>query len=44
MRRGSRTRVETFLNLDLYVASGAYKKGSFEDFLWRRGLTEERVE
>lgn len=43
MRRGSRTKVDAFMNLDLYVASGAYKKGSFEDFLWR-GLKEEKIE
>ena len=44
MRRGSRTTVDAFMKFDLYVTSGAFKKGSFEDFLWRRGLTEERVE
>ena len=44
MRRGSRTKVDAFMNLDLYVASGAYKQGSFEDFLARRGLKEARVE
>jgi thioredoxin-related protein len=44
MRRGSRTKVDAFMNLDLYVASGAYKKGSYEDFLAQRGLREETVE
>ena len=44
MRRGSRTKVDAFMNLDLYVASAAYKKSSFDDFLARRGLKEEKVE
>src|SRR5258705_8494564 len=44
MRRGSRTTVDAFMKFDLYVTSGEYKKGSFEEFLLRRGLTEARVE
>jgi thioredoxin-related protein len=44
MRRGSRTRVEAFMKFDLYVASGAYRQSSFEDFLAQRGLREEEVE
>jgi thioredoxin-related protein len=44
MRRGSRTGVEAFLRYDQYVESGAYRQQSFEEFLGRRGLTEERVE
>jgi thioredoxin-related protein len=44
MRRGSRTTVDAFMKFDLYVTSGQYKKGSFEEFLLRRGLTEARVE
>jgi thioredoxin-related protein len=44
MRRGSRTKVDAFMKFDLYVASGAYQQGSFEDFLARRGLREDPVE
>jgi len=44
MRRGSRTPVEAFMQFDLYVASGAYKRGSFEDFLLQRGLSEAKAE
>ena len=44
MRRGSRTKVDAFMKFDLYVASGAYRQASFEDFLARRGLREEPVE
>jgi thioredoxin-related protein len=44
MRRGSRTQVDAFMKFDLYVASGAYKQASFEDFLARRGLDEAKAE
>ena len=44
MRRGSRTKVDAFMQFDLYVTSGEYRKVSFEEFLWRRGLREEKVE
>lgn len=44
MRRGSRTTVDAFMKFDLFVTSGEYKKGSFEEFLLRRGLTEAHVE
>ena len=44
MRRGSRTRVDAFMKFDLYVASGAYRRSSFDDFLARRGLREDKVE
>jgi thioredoxin-related protein len=44
MRRGSRTRVEAFMKFDLYVASGAYRQATFENFLARRGLDEAKVE
>ena len=44
MRRGSRTKVDAFMKFDLYVASGEYRQGSFEDFLARRGLREDPVE
>ena len=44
MRRESRTRVNEFWKYDLYVAGGAYKQGSFEEFLAKRGLREERPE
>jgi hypothetical protein len=42
MRRDSRTSVNEFWKYDLYVAGGAYKQGSFEEFLAKRGLREER--
>ena len=44
MRRGSRTGVEAFMRYDAYVASGAWRQASFEEFLAQRGLREERVE
>ena len=44
MRRGSRTKVDAFMKFDLYVASGAYKRSSFESFLAQRGLREDPVE
>jgi len=42
MRRGSATPVEAFLQFDQYVSSGAYRNGSFEDFLAQRGLHEAK--
>lgn len=44
MRSGSRTRVNEFWKYDLYVAGGGYRQGSFEEFLVKRGLREERPE
>jgi thioredoxin-related protein len=44
MRRGSRTPVEAFMQFDLYVAGGAYKRSSFGDFLAQRGLREAKAE
>jgi thioredoxin-related protein len=44
MRGGSRTRVNEFWKYDLYVAGGGYRQGSFEEFLAKRGLREERPE
>lgn len=44
MRRGARAKVNDFWKYDLYVASGAYKDGTFEEFLVRRGLREENSE
>jgi thioredoxin-related protein len=44
MRRGSRTRVNEFWKYDLYVAGGGYRQGTFEEFLVKRGLREERSE
>jgi thioredoxin-related protein len=44
MRRGSRTRVNEFWKYDLYVAGGGYRQGSFEEFLAKRGLREEKAE
>jgi thioredoxin-related protein len=44
MRSGSRTGVNEFWKYDLYVAGGGYKQGSFEEFLAKRGLREERPE
>ena len=41
MRRGSRTRADSFMTYDLYVAGGAYKRMTFEEFLTRRGLSED---
>ncbi|MCC7485833.1 MAG: thioredoxin family protein [Burkholderiales bacterium] len=43
-RRGARARASEFLLYDLYVMSGAYRQGSYEDFLARRGLRDERPE
>lgn len=39
--RGSRTSVNEFWQYDLYVAGGAYKDGTYEQFLARRGLRSE---
>lgn len=44
MRRGSRTKVDAFMKFDLYVASGAYRRASFESFLAARGLREDAVD
>jgi len=44
MRRGSRTAVDAFVLFDLYVSSGDYRQTSFEDFLARRGVREEKLE
>jgi|SRR5215471_3518789 len=44
MRRGSRTTVNEFWKYDLYVAGGGYKQGTFEEYLVKRGLREERAE
>lgn len=41
MRRGSRTGADSFLTYDLYVATGAYRRMTFEEFLSRRGLSAE---
>jgi signal transduction histidine kinase len=41
MRRGSRTRVDLFVTYDLYVAGGAYRRMTFEQFLERRGMRED---
>lgn len=41
MRRGSRTRTDLFMTYDLYVAGGAYRRMTFEQFLERRGLRED---
>jgi len=38
LRRGSRTGVDSFMTYDLYVAGGAYRRMSFDEFLLRRGL------
>ena len=43
-RYGSRTRVNEFWKYDLYVAGGGYRQGTFEEFLAKRGLREERPE
>ena len=40
-RRGSRTRADLFMTYDLYVAGGAYRRMTFEQFLERRGLRED---
>jgi len=42
VRTGSRTRVNEFWKYDLYVAGGGYRQGTFEEFLVKRGLREER--
>lgn len=42
MRRGSRTPVEAFMQFDQYVSSGAYQRGSLENFLAQRGLHEAK--
>lgn len=42
MRRGSRTPVEAFMQFDQYVASGAYQRASFEEFLAQRGVREAK--
>ena len=44
MRGGSRTKVNEFWKYDLYVAGGGYKLGSYEEFLTKRGIREERPE
>jgi len=44
MRRGSRTKVNEFWKYDLYVAGGAYKMVSYEEFLAQRGLREDKAE
>jgi len=44
MRRGSRTRVNEFWKYDLYVAGGAYRTATYEEFLLQRGLRDEQVE
>ena len=41
MRRGSRTRVDSFMTYDLYVGTGAYRRMTFEEFLSRRGLQDD---
>jgi thioredoxin-related protein len=43
-RRGSRVKVNEFWKYDLYVAGGAYQQGSFEEFLAKRGLREDKSE
>lgn len=43
-RRGSRTKVNAFMQFDAYVAGGEYRKASFESFLASRGWVEEKVE
>jgi thioredoxin-related protein len=40
-RRGSRTGVDSFMTYDLYVATGAYRRMTFEEFLSRRGFAED---
>ncbi len=44
MRRGSRTKVDAFMKFDQYVTSGVWPAITFEAFLARRGLREDRVE
>jgi len=44
MRRGARVKVNEFWKYDLYVAGGAYKTATFEEFLAKRGLREEMPE
>jgi thioredoxin-related protein len=44
MRRGSHTKVNEFWKYDLYVAGGAYRKATFEEFLAQRGLREDTAE
>lgn len=44
MRRGSRTKVNEFWKYDLYVAGGAYRTATFEEYLVQRGLREEKAE
>jgi thioredoxin-related protein len=44
MRRGSRTGVAAFIKFDQYVTSGAWPQTTFEEFLARRGLREDKVE
>ena len=44
MRRGSQTRVNEFWKYDLYVAGGGYRQGSYEEFLAKRGLRDEKSE
>jgi thioredoxin-related protein len=44
VRRGSRTKVDAFMKFDQYVAGGAYRQTSFEDFLAAHGLREDKVE
>ena len=43
-RKGSRTKVEAFKQFDAYVAGGAYKTATYEQFLASRGWVEEKVE
>lgn len=44
IRRGSRTAVDDFLKFDQYVMSGVWPRTTFEEFLWQRGLREDKVE
>jgi thioredoxin-related protein len=37
--RGSRTRPDVFMTYDSYVAGGAYRRMTFEEFLAKRGLS-----
>ena len=44
LRRGSRTKVNEFWKYDLYVAGGNYRQGTFEEYLAKRGIREDRAD
>jgi thioredoxin-related protein len=43
-RKGSRTKINAFLQFDTYVHGGDYRKMTYEQFLAARGWVEEKVE